>query len=65
MPRKEEILASFDDAWSDPIRESLTLALNGVTEEAAAYQHPNARGLAIANTPAASTPFFHASPSGR
>lgn len=40
MTRKSEILAAFDDAWSDEKCESLTLALDGVTEEQAAYQHP-------------------------
>jgi len=40
MTRKSEILASFDDAWGDPICESLTLALTGVTEASAVYQHP-------------------------
>lgn len=40
MTRKEEILASYDDVWSDLICESLTLALSGVTDEAAKYQHP-------------------------
>jgi uncharacterized damage-inducible protein DinB len=39
MTRKEEVLAAFDEAWSDPICESLVLALDGVTEEMAAYQH--------------------------
>ncbi|HZK76344.1 MAG TPA: DinB family protein [Candidatus Kapabacteria bacterium] len=40
MTRKSEILAAFEDAWSDPICESLTLALNGVPEESVSYQHP-------------------------
>jgi hypothetical protein len=38
MTRKEEILAAYDDAWSYKW-ESLTAALNGVTEEEAVYQH--------------------------
>ncbi|HET6400349.1 MAG TPA: DinB family protein [Candidatus Kapabacteria bacterium] len=39
MTRKEEILAAFDDAWGYKW-ESLESVLNGITEEAAAYQHP-------------------------
>lgn len=39
MTRKDEILAAYDDAWSWRW-ESLTTALNGVTEEEAAFQHP-------------------------
>jgi hypothetical protein len=39
MTRKEEMLAAYDDAWSWRW-ESLTAALNGISEEEAAYQHP-------------------------
>ena len=39
MTRKEEILAAYDDAWSWRW-ESLTAALNGITDEEAAFQHP-------------------------
>lgn len=38
MTSKEELLASFDQVWSHP-EESVELALKGVTEEEAWYQH--------------------------
>ncbi len=39
MTSKEELLASFDQVWSHP-EESVELALKGVSEEEAWYQHP-------------------------
>ncbi len=39
MTRKEEMLAAYDDAWNWRW-ESLTAAVQGISEEEAAYQHP-------------------------
>src|SRR5579872_6166670 len=39
MTSKEELLLSFDQVWSHP-EESVELAVKGLTEEEAWYQHP-------------------------
>lgn len=59
MTRKDELLAAFDDAW-DHKWESVSYALNGVTEDEAIYQHPAYRDVPLEDGyPPAGTIMWH------